>query len=58
MYRIHFVKKCTFRFFKPKGVYDVLYNNKDIDAYSYTISELIYHSFMYQISFHILYEQN
>ena len=34
------------------------YNNKDIDAYLYTTSELIYHLFMHQISFYTLYEQN
>ena len=37
----------------------VTYNNKGIDAYLYTtISELIYHLFMYRISLYILYEQN
>ena len=37
----------------------VTYNNRGIDAYLYTtISELIYHLFMYQISLYILYEQN
>ena len=34
------------------------YNNKDIDAYLYTVSELIYHLFVYKISLCILYEQN
>ena len=36
------------------------YNNKNIGACLYTISisELIYHLFMYQISLYILYEQN
>ena len=34
------------------------YNNKDIDAYLYTISELIYYLFIYQISFYIICEQN
>ena len=33
-------------------------NNKDIDAYLYTISGFIYHLFMHQISLYILYEQN
>ena len=34
------------------------FNNKSIDAYLYTtISELIYHLFMYQISLYILYQQ-
>ena len=37
----------------------VTYNNKGIDAYLYTtISEFIYHLFMYQTSLYILYEQN
>ena len=34
------------------------YNNRDVDAYLYTISELSYHLFMYQISPYILYKQN
>ena len=35
------------------------YDNKGNDAYLYTtISELIYHLFMHQISLYILYEQN
>ena len=33
------------------------YDNKDIGAYLYTISELIYHLFIHQISLYILYEQ-
>ena len=34
------------------------YNNKDIDAYLYTISELVHHLFMYQISLYVFCEQN